>query len=111
MTNTLVSPPSALRLSDADIRWQRPRSADRNPHRRLQPQKRKSLDATADLLRYQIDHDHRPNAHSPGVPGRVMGRRVILVLAAQGGADGCHRLSVGVTGEISVSDRRSDGRG
>jgi len=60
----------SLPLSDADIRWQRPRSADRNPHRRLQPQKRKSLDPTADLLRYQIDHDHHPNAHLAGVPVR-----------------------------------------
>jgi hypothetical protein len=39
----------------------------------------------------------------------VMGRRVIFVLAAQGEADGCHRLSVGVTGEISLSDGRSGG--
>jgi hypothetical protein len=34
--------------------------------------------------------------------GRVMGRREIFVLAAQGGAEACHRLGVGVTGEISV---------
>ena len=31
--------------------------------------------------------------------------------AVAGGAEGCHRVSVGVTGEISMSDRRSDGRG
>ena len=41
--------------------------------------------------------------------GRVMSRRAICVLAMEGGADGCRRLSVGVTGEIPASDRCSGG--
>ena len=52
----------------------------------------------------------------------MSGARVILVgvvprcgledcaFAVAGGDEGCHRLSIGVTGEI-VSDRRSNGRG
>ena len=34
---------------------------------------------------------------------------MIFVVAAQGRADGCYRLGVGVTGEISVWVGRSDG--
>ena len=45
-----------------------------------------------------------------GGDGRVMSPRVICVLDVEGGADGCRRLSMGVTGEISASDRCS-GRG
>jgi hypothetical protein len=35
----------------------------------------------------------------------MMGRPVIFVLAVEGGAGGCRRLSVGVTGEILGSDK------
>jgi hypothetical protein len=41
--------------------------------------------------------------------GKVMLRRAICVLAVEGGADGCRRLSVGVTVEIPASDRCSGG--
>jgi hypothetical protein len=42
-----------------------------------------------------------------GAGGRVMSRRAICVLRVEDRADGCPPLSVGVTGEISASDRRS----
>ena len=45
-----------------------------------------------------------------GAVGRAVSRCGICVFAREGGAGGCRRLSVGVTGEISASDRRS-GRG
>lgn len=45
-----------------------------------------------------------------GAVGRVVSRCGIWVFAREGGASGCRRLSVGITGEIPASDRRS-GRG
>jgi hypothetical protein len=42
-----------------------------------------------------------------GAGGRVMSRRAICVVRVEGGADGCPRLSAGLTGEISAWDRRS----
>ena len=44
---------------------------------------------------------------APGADGRVISGRTICVLAVEGRAEGCPRLSAGVTGEISGSDRRS----
>jgi hypothetical protein len=44
---------------------------------------------------------------APGAGGRVISRRAICDLGMEGRADGCPRLSAGVTGEISASDRRS----
>ena len=41
--------------------------------------------------------------------GNVRWRRAIWVLAVEGGANACRRLSVGVTGERPASERRSGG--
>ena len=45
-----------------------------------------------------------------GAVGRVVSRCGIWVFARAGGAEGCRRLSVGATGEISASDGSGDGR-
>ena len=46
-----------------------------------------------------------------GAGGRVMLRRAICVVRVESRADGCPRLSAGVTGEISAWDRRSGDEG
>jgi hypothetical protein len=46
-----------------------------------------------------------------GADGKGDVRRAICVLGAEGRADGCPRLSAGVTGEISASDGRSGDEG
>jgi hypothetical protein len=48
---------------------------------------------------------------APGAGGRVMSWRAICVLRVEDRADGCPRLSAGVTGEISAWDRRSGDEG